>query len=148
MVPAFFAHGDTSTPVRVGFAAIALNLALNLAFMVPLRHMGPALATSVSALFNVIMLGAILSRRGHLAIDPRLRRRIARMAIAALAMAVVLILVQRLLFTTLPAAPLLRWSALSALVGLGLAAYAIAGQLTGAFDLCELARMVRRRRME
>src|SRR5207302_108066 len=46
LVPAFFAHGDTRTPVRVGFAAIALNLMLNLLFMVPLQHAGPALATS------------------------------------------------------------------------------------------------------
>ena len=36
LVPAFFAHGDTGTPVRVGMAAIALNLVLNLLFMVPL----------------------------------------------------------------------------------------------------------------
>ncbi|HYZ63128.1 MAG TPA: murein biosynthesis integral membrane protein MurJ, partial [Acetobacteraceae bacterium] len=79
LVPAFFAHGDTSTPVRVGFAAIGLNLALNLLFMVPLQHMGPALATSLSALFNVIMLGILLSRRGLLRMDRRLVSGLARM---------------------------------------------------------------------
>ncbi len=142
LVPAFFAHGDTSTPVRVGMGAIALNLALNLALMLPLQHVGPALATSLSALFNVITLAILLSRRGRLTLDERLRRRLPRMALAAAAMAVVLVLVQgRLSF----AGPW-RYAALAALVSAGLAAYAAAAQLLGAFDLREVARLARRGR--
>ncbi len=144
LVPAFFAHGDTSTPVRVGLVAIGLNLALNLLFMVPLQHIGPALATSVSALFNVIALAILLSRRGRLATDAQLRRRLPRMALAAFAMAVALVYVQQAL------APMLagpwRWGGLALLVGAGLATYGIAGQALGAFDLRELARCARRRR--
>ena len=146
LVPAFFAHGDTSTPVRVGFAAIGLNLVLNLLFMVPLRHMGPALATSVSALFNVIVLGVMLGRRGRLVIDRRLQFRLARMAAAALLMAVVLVLVQRFAFIRVEMKPGVRWAALAALVGSGVAAYVAAGQLLGAFDLREMLRIMRRRR--
>jgi putative peptidoglycan lipid II flippase len=146
LVPAFFAHGDTSTPVKVGFAAIALNLALNLAFMVPLRHMGPALATSVSAIFNVIMLGILLTRRGQMVIDRRLRRRLGRMAVAAFAMAVVLVLAEQGLFIRVETRAVLRWAGLGVLVGLGLAAYAVAGQLLRAFDLRELIGIMRRRR--
>ena len=145
LVPAFFAHGDTSTPVKVGFLAIGLNLALNLAFMVPLRHMGPALATSLSALFNVIVLGVLLTRRRHMHIDRRLRTRLARMALAAFAMALVLVFAQRWLFIQVEARPILRWTALAALICCGLAAYAAAGQLLGAFDLRELVAMLRRR---
>jgi putative peptidoglycan lipid II flippase len=145
LVPAFFAHGDTSTPVRVGFAAIGLNLVLNLLFMVPLRHMGPALATSVSALFNVIVLGVMLGRRGRLTIDRRLQLRLARMAAAALLMAVVLVLVQRFAFIRVEMKPGVRWAALAALVGSGVAAYVAAGQLLGGFDLREMLRTMRRR---
>jgi len=144
LVPAFFAHGDTRTPVRVGFVAITLNLALNLLFMVPLQHVGPALATSVSALFNAIMLAVLLGRRGQLALDGRLRRRLVRMALAAFVMAVALVLVQRWVFIPLEAAAGLRWAGLAALVGLGLAAYGVAGQLLGAFDVREVARLMRR----
>ena len=146
LIPAFFAHGDTSTPVRVGFAAIALNLLLNLLFMTPLRHMGPALATSLSALFNVIALGILLSRRGRLVIDRQFQRRLLRMAGAALAMAAVLIVVQQYVFARVATTPGLRWAALTLLVGAGLAAYALAGQLLGAFDLRSLFAVIRRRR--
>ena len=144
LVPAFFAHGETGTPVRVGMAAIALNLALNLLLMTPLQHVGPAAATSLSALFNVATLGVLLSRRGRLAIDPRLRRRLPRMALAALAMAVALALA--LAWATPLLAGPWRWAALAGLVGSGLATYLLAAQGFGAFDLRELAAMARRRR--
>ncbi len=146
LVPAFFAHGDTSTPVRIGFIAIALNLAMNVAFMVPLRHMGPALATSLSALFNVIALGVMLARRGQLVIDRRLQVRLGRMALAALAMAVVLVFVQGVVFVPSETRHGWRWAALAGLVGSGLAAYAIAGQLLGAFDVRDMLAVIQRRR--
>ena len=146
LVPAFFAHGDTRTPVRIGFIAIALNLALNLAFMVPLRHMGPALATSLSAIFNVLTLGILLARHGRLAIDRRLQFRLARMAVAALAMAITLVFVQRALLAHLNLASVWRWPALAALVASGLAAYAFAGQSLGAFDARTLLTALRNRR--
>jgi putative peptidoglycan lipid II flippase len=146
LVPAFFAHGDTATPVKVGFFAIGLNLVLNLLFMVPLRHMGPALATSLSAIFNVIALGVVLSRRGRLVIDRRLQFRLVRMAVAAFAMAVALILLQRFGFVHVERLPGYRWAALAGLVGSGLATYAVAGQVVGAFDVRELLAVIQRRR--
>ena len=144
LVPAFFAHGDTGTPVRVGMIAIAMNLALNLLFMVPLQHIGPAAATSLSALFNVITLAVVLSRRGRLSIDARLRRRLPRMVGAAAAMAVALVFMQQGL-TPMLAGPW-RWAGLALLVGGGVAVYGLAAQVLGAFDVRELAGMVRRRR--
>lgn len=145
LVPAFFAHGDTGTPVRVGLVAIALNLGLNLLFMVPLAHAGPAMATSVSAIFNVVALAVMLSRRGHLAADAMLRRRLLRMAGAALAMATALWFGQRTVFEAFGSTAGLRWLALGALVWFGLAAYAVAGQVFGAFDLRQLLSTIRRR---
>ncbi len=146
LVPAFFAHGDTATPVRVGLVAIGLNLALNLLFMVPLQHAGPALATSLSAIFNVLALGVVLSRRGQLALDARLRRRLPRIAAAALVMAAALLLAQDRVFVPAEDTAGLRWLALAALIGLGLAAYGAAAQVLGALDVRELVAMMRRRR--
>lgn len=146
LVPGFFARGDTATPVKIGMIAVALNLAMNVAFMVPLRHIGPALATSLAAIFNVIALGMVLHRRGHFQPDAPLRRRVARMAISAVAMAAALFLAQTLLFAA-PSSGLVRMAALSALIGIGLLTYAIATQLSGAYDLREITRMLSRRRL-
>lgn len=145
LVPAFFAHGDTSTPVRVGLIAIALNLALNLLFMVPLQHIGPALATTVSAWVNILALGVILSRRGWFRTDATLRRRLPRMGAAAFAMAAALVFAEGWLAPWLvgPA----RWTGLAALVAVGAATYAAAAQVLGAYDARELLRALRRRRV-
>ena len=145
LVPAFFAHGDTRTPVRVGMAAIALNLVLNLLFMVPLQHVGPALATSLSAMFNAAALGMVLHRRGQLVPDARVRRRLPRMALAAAAMAAALWVGEDTVFAAAGTVAGLRWGALAVVVVSGMAAYAAAGQVLGAFDGRELLGMVRRR---
>ncbi len=145
LAPGFFARGDTATPVKIGVAAVALNLAMNVAFMVPLRHIGPALATSLAAIFNVGWLGGVLARRGHLRPDAQLRHRGIRMAAAAAAMGVVLLLAQQVLFVT-PLHGAARLAALAALVVAGLVAYGVAALAFGAADVRGLAGLLRRRR--
>ncbi len=143
LAPGFFARGDTATPVKIGVAAVVLNLAMNVAFMVPLQHIGPALATSLAAMFNVGWLawcwrGAATCgwtrSCGGAACGcwPRPRR-------WALALAVT----QHVLFAT-ALHGVARMAALAVLVAFGLVAYAVAAHLFGAGDLRELGRMVRR----
>lgn len=60
---AFYALGDSRTPVRVGIAAVGLNVAAMLALMGPLKHGGLALAASVAATFNLLALLWLLRRR-------------------------------------------------------------------------------------
>jgi putative peptidoglycan lipid II flippase len=148
LVPAFFARGDTSMPVRIGIAAVALNLALNVAFMGPLGYLGPPLASSLASWFNVLALAAVLRRRGQLALDAALRRHVPRMLLAGLAMAAILWLFEALALPALQAVPLhgMRVLGLAILVGLGLACYAAAGQVLGAFDLATAAARLTRRR--
>ncbi len=59
---AFYARGDTRTPMRVAIAMVALNLALNLLLIWRLREAGLAWATSTSAAAQCGVL-AVLSRR-------------------------------------------------------------------------------------
>jgi putative peptidoglycan lipid II flippase len=146
LAPAFFARGDTAMPVKIGMAAVALNLALNFAFMVPLRHIGPALATSIAAIFNCVLLAVVLYRQGHLRPDAGLLRRLPRMGVAAAAMAATLALAQGPLFAAVEGMRGLKYLALAVLVSLGVGAYVAAGQLTGAFDLREIGALLRRRR--
>jgi putative peptidoglycan lipid II flippase len=131
--------------VRWGLIAVGLNLALNFAFMVPLQHIGPALATTVAAWFNVISLGVILYRRGHFVPDTELSRHVPRMALAAVAMACVLWELQRVVYAPVAMSGL-KWVGLAVLVAGGMIAYFGAGQLTGAFDLRLVLGRLRRRR--
>jgi putative peptidoglycan lipid II flippase len=143
LVPGFFARGDTATPVKIGFAAVGLNLALNLALIGPLAHIGVALSTALAAWFNAGALGVLLWRRGHLLPDRRLRRRLPKLLGATALMAAVLWALAPLLF---PAAGLWRYGALALLVGAGLVSYFGTAAALGALSLGELRQTLRRRR--
>lgn len=56
LVPAFYALKDTRTPVLTAFIAFLLNAGFSLLLMGPLLHGGLALATTLSALFNMLLL--------------------------------------------------------------------------------------------
>jgi putative peptidoglycan lipid II flippase len=147
LAPGFFARGDTSAPVKIAVASVALNLAMNVAFMRPLQHIGPPLASSLAAIFNVLWLGGVLAKRGQLRLDAEVRRRALRMVAASAAMGVALWLTQRALF----AAPLhgaARMAALAVLVTVGMVAYGAAAVAFGAGDWRMLVRQLGRRRRQ
>ena len=64
LAPHFFAHQDTKTPVKIGVVAMTSNIAFNLILVWPLDHVGLALATSLSAWLNALLLLRGLHRRG------------------------------------------------------------------------------------
>lgn len=63
IVPVFYSLQDTKTPVKIGIVAVLINLLLNLVLILPMKHRGLALATSLSAMFNFSLLFLILRRR-------------------------------------------------------------------------------------
>jgi putative peptidoglycan lipid II flippase len=146
LAPAFFARSDTTTPVRIGMITLVLNFALNLALFIPLQHVGPALATSLAAMFNVGALAVMLHRRGFLVADARLRRKLPRIGAAALAMAATLWLVQSRGLNPATMEHWFRWLGLAGLIGAGVLAYGVAGLALGAFDVRELGARLRSRR--
>jgi putative peptidoglycan lipid II flippase len=153
LAPAAFARGDTVMPVKIGMITLAVNFVMNIVFnagaLAPaaiagslpmLKHIGPALATSLASTFNVAALAVVLHRRRHLVADGLLLRRLPRMGLAASAMAVTLWFAQ---------APLLhqgRWFGLISLVVLGFCVYGLAAVLLGAIDVKAAKRMLLRRR--
>jgi len=60
---AFYARGQTMTPVKIAAGAVGLNLILNVALMWPLREAGLAWSTAISAMAQTIVLARVLS--GH-----------------------------------------------------------------------------------
>ncbi len=63
IVPAFYALQDTKTPVKVAFLALLANAFCGAVLMFPLRHAGLALATTLAAAINFIVLLLILKGR-------------------------------------------------------------------------------------
>ena len=63
LAPGFYARQDMKTPVRIAIIAMLSNIALNLALVVPLKHAGLALATSISAYLNALLLYRVLLRQ-------------------------------------------------------------------------------------
>ncbi len=63
VVPTFYALKDTRTPVRVSFWTLLVNAGLGFALMGPLRHVGLALALTLSSVFNCLLLLWLLRRK-------------------------------------------------------------------------------------
>ncbi|MDR1206286.1 MAG: murein biosynthesis integral membrane protein MurJ [Peptococcaceae bacterium] len=59
----FYSMQDTWTPVSVGMVSIAVNIALSLLLMKPMRHAGLALAYSLAGIVNMLILFALLRRK-------------------------------------------------------------------------------------
>jgi len=56
LVPGFTSRQDMKTPVRYGIYAMLVNMGLNILLVFPLAHAGLALATSLGAFFNALLL--------------------------------------------------------------------------------------------
>ena len=63
LAPVFYALKDTKTPVYTALMAFILNFCMSLALMGPLKHGGLALATTISAFCNMLMLLWLLRRK-------------------------------------------------------------------------------------
>jgi putative peptidoglycan lipid II flippase len=63
LVSTYYSMGDTRTPVKTAAISLAVNLVLNLILMWPLKIGGLALATSIAATTNFIMLYVMLTKR-------------------------------------------------------------------------------------
>jgi putative peptidoglycan lipid II flippase len=63
LAPVFYALKDTKTPVYTALIAFIINLCLSFALMGPLKHGGLALATTLSAFCNMLMLLWLLRRK-------------------------------------------------------------------------------------
>jgi putative peptidoglycan lipid II flippase len=145
LTPGYYARQDTRTPVRYAMISVAVNIAANLALIPLIGHVGPPLATALSSTVNVWMLYRTLVKRGHFAADAQLRRRLPRLALAALLMGAALYGFDRLLDPWLNGHAVARYTALIVLVGAGCAIYAVACFVTRAFLISDIKALVRRR---
>jgi putative peptidoglycan lipid II flippase len=92
VVAPFLARGDTATPVKAALIGTAVNIALKVALMFPLAQVGLALATSIGAWINFILVLIFAARANVLALDAALKSSLIKLAAAGAALAVVLLI--------------------------------------------------------
>ncbi|WP_026167471.1 murein biosynthesis integral membrane protein MurJ [Desulfovibrio oxyclinae] len=63
LVSAFYALEDTKTPVKIAVLCLFVNIGLGAWLMVPLKHVGLAVAVSAASLVNALLLFIFLRRR-------------------------------------------------------------------------------------
>ena len=141
-LPGFFAREDTSTPMWFAGISVAVNIAGSLLMFPVLGHVGIAIATSLSGWTNAILLAVTLMRRGHFRLDAALLKRVPLLVLASALMGGALYGAQLGLARYFEAdkSSFVHAGALAALVLAGLAAYAVAAQITGAMRLSMLRR--------
>jgi putative peptidoglycan lipid II flippase len=129
IVPAFYSLQDTKTPAKIGIYSMILNIFLNLILMGPLQHGGLALATSISALFNVALLIYYLRKRLGLMGGIKILRSTLKTTFAALTMGIITYLGRENFYYVND--PLLsRMFVLTTCIFLGMLVYAVLSHFT------------------
>jgi putative peptidoglycan lipid II flippase len=143
VAPAFFSLKDTRTPVRMGVVVMAVNTAVSLLLMGPLRVGGLALSLSLSQALNFVLLFIWLERK----VGPMDRKSWALPAAKSAAAAAVMALALRLLW---PAAVLeraafaVRAGALAVAIVAGVLIYAALMAVLSPGDLKSAVGLIRR----
>lgn len=150
--PAFFAREDTRTPMRIAAWSLAANTAGSAALFFLFKylgrppHVGIAIATAAGGWMNAIWLWRELSKSGYFATDARCRRALPLILLSSAAMGVALwIGAGQLSSHFAPGVGMTqRIAALAVLITGGALAYAIAVVGSGAIEVGQLKRLVRR----
>ena len=144
--PGFFAREDTRTPTVFAGISVVINIVVSLALFPVLKHVGIAIATSIAAWANAVLLGVWLGRRGHFRLNGEDWRRHGLIIACSIGMALILWALAA------PLAPFMRVSAplivqllaLGGLMTLGLVLYFAAVHFSGAQPLGLLLKRLRR----
>jgi len=90
LAPGFYARQNITTPVKIGIVTLALTQLMNLAFIVPLKHAGLALAIGLGACLNAALLYRVLRKNGIYTPQPGWVIFVLKVAAAVAFMAIVL----------------------------------------------------------
>ena len=124
VVAPFLARGDTATPVKAALIGTAVNIVCKLALMFPLAQVGLALATSIGAWLNFILVLYFAARARLIAPDAELKMTLVKLAVATIGLAIVLTIAAPVVTAMLSSWSRFRdESALAVLVGIGAVVY-------------------------
>jgi putative peptidoglycan lipid II flippase len=124
VVAPFLARGDTLTPVKAALTGTAVNIVCKIALMGSLAQVGLALATSVGAWINFILVLWLARRAGLITFDARLKTSLTKLGIAGFSFFLFLLIAARVVTYLLSSLPRFRYeSELVVLTVLGGAFY-------------------------
>jgi len=145
VVAPFLARGDTATPMKAALTGTAVNIIFKVMLMGPLAQVGLALATSIGAWINFMLVLWLAWRAGFVGADAELRSSLRRLALAGVAMALFLLVAAPAVTTLSHALPKFRQVAELLIIA------ALGGLFYGALVLALFGRkwlaLLRRRRL-
>ena len=128
--PAFYALGDSRTPVRISIASVMANAVLNIILARLLGYRGLALGTAIAALLNAAGLLWLLHSRLEGLDDRRVLSTFARTVVAAVVMGFAAVFADRMLIALAPGAGFFAQALrLGTTIGAALVVFAIAAHL-------------------
>src|SRR6202166_1911721 len=92
VVAPFLARGDTLTPVKAALTGTAVNIVFKIALVGSLAQVGLALATSIGAWINFILVLWFAGRAGLIVADATLKSSLVKLAAAGVSFAVFLLI--------------------------------------------------------
>jgi len=135
--PGFFARENTKSPMWMAGVTVLVNIFFSLGLFPFFGHVGIAIATSIAAWVNVILLWVGL--RGFVTLERENWRRLGGMVIASVVMAVALLVAKSLMSSWLEAEGFLRKTGATAiLIGFGATVYGLGVFLLKVTSLSEL----------
>lgn len=145
--PAFFAREDMKSPLWFSSAAVVTNVILSVALFPRYGHVAIALATSVSAWLNVVLLAGTLWHRNLFRPSPVTLRRVFFIVVASLVMGAAIWAMEDVFapFVNDPSV-LVRLAAMALIILAAAVLYFAIVIATGAVDRSEILRLVRRRK--
>ena len=140
--PGYFARENTKSPMWMAVITVLVNIVFSLLLFPFFGHIGIAIATSISAWVNVVLLWVGL--KGFVTLEKENWRRLVAMVVASLVMALSLLVTKALMACWLDAGPWARAIATGILVGIGATIYGIGVLLLQVTSLSELRAAFRR----
>jgi putative peptidoglycan lipid II flippase len=144
--PGFYAREDTSTPMRFAIISVVVNITASLILSRYWGHVGIAIATSLAAWTNALLLYHKLNQLEHFDFDTRSRLRLPLIIVSTFVMAAILWAASWLLQNQFGSEAHFLSSlwALGLLVTAGIGSYFGTAQLTGAFRISDLKAALKR----
>jgi putative peptidoglycan lipid II flippase len=141
--PAFYALGESRTPVAVTVSTVLMNVVFNIALVRYVGYLGLATGTSLAAILNASVLVLLLSRRLGGLEGRRLLGVVLRVSAATLVMSLATYWSVGVLEQALPGSSLpLRLVRLTGSIGWGIGVLVLAARVVGLREIADVLRAV------